>query len=156
MTMVNLEKNRFDKVDEWQRIFFELAHALLYVHQKKFLHNDIKADNILLTTNDSGLHPVLIDFGKCRKVSNAKWYKLNANKQAKYFKEHWHIAPELVYGTHGQSFASDLFSFGTVMGWVYKSVPLHCHHLKELIRKCINSEPEKRPLNYVVNELHTV
>ena len=83
------------------------------------------ADNILLTTNDSGLPPVLIDFGKCRKVSNAKWYKLNANKQAKYFKKHWHIAPELVYGTHGQSFASDLFSFGTVMGWVYNSVPLH-------------------------------
>ena len=79
----------------------------------------------MLTTNDSGLPPVLIDFGKCRKVSNAKWYKLNANKQAKYFKKHWHIAPELVYGTHGQSFASDLFSFGTVMGWVYNSVPLH-------------------------------
>ena len=66
----------------------EVAHALLYVYQKNFFHNDNKADNILLTNNDSGLHSVLIDFGKCRKVSNAKWYKLNANKQAKYFKEH--------------------------------------------------------------------
>jgi hypothetical protein len=44
MTMVNLAKSRFDKIEEWQRVFHELAEALLYVHKKKFLHNDIIRD----------------------------------------------------------------------------------------------------------------
>ena len=73
----------------WTRIFKEIADALLYLHSKSFLHNDIKGDNMnILLTRD-----VNQEYGKSRKMKNAKQYKLKASEKHSYFKEHSHIAP---------------------------------------------------------------
>ncbi|CAB4020079.1 probable serine threonine- kinase gdt4 [Paramuricea clavata] len=131
---------------EWHRIFYEVADILLCVHKKSFLHNDIKADNILITKRNKCIHPILIDFGKCRRVSQAKWYKLDKKQQEKYFKNHWHLAPELILGTHCQSFASDVFSLGIMLSTIYKALQLKCKVLKTIYRNSVSPNPASRIL----------
>ena len=43
------------------KIFSELLSAIIYIHQKGLVHNDIKPDNILISTNGNSLK--LLDFG---------------------------------------------------------------------------------------------
>lgn len=131
---------------KWHRIIYEVADALLFVHKKSFLHNDIKADNILLTTRKKCIHPILIDFGKCRRVSQAKWYKLDKKQQERYFRNYWHLAPELILGTHCQSFASDVFSLGIMLSTIYKTLQLKCEVLKTIYRLCVLKNPASRLL----------
>ena len=88
------------------------------MHKKGFLHNDLKGDNVLLSNYDNAIHPVIIDFGKCRSITNPKRYSLTAKEQRKYKKYHRHIAPELVEGTHPQSCQSDIYSYGYLLGQI--------------------------------------
>ena len=52
-------------------IFVEIYSALKHVHSKGFLHNDIKANNVVLErrTDSNRCTPILIDFEKSRKAS---------------------------------------------------------------------------------------
>ena len=98
------------------KIMFELCQALQHLHMKQLLHQNIKSDNILLTTMHTGFHPMLIDFGKSIEVSEAtsKRKCLIAHEQDDYRKKYRHIAPEIIFG-QPPSFASDVFSFGVVV-----------------------------------------
>lgn len=128
--------------NDWVRIFKEVAETMLYIHSRKYLHNDIKGDNIVLTERD-GFRPVLIDFGKACTLDNAKFYHLNDKEKEKYRKCHCHIAPELVRGTHAQSLFSDIYSLGMLMLSVCK-----LHHIdkcQSLISSCLHCCPNKRP-----------
>ena len=106
----------FNKVVEsgvevnWITIFKQVADALDFVHRKGFQHNDLKGDNILLFKENEAIRPVIIDFGKCRSLTNPKRYNLTDKEQRKYKKHHCHITPELVGGTHPQSCESDVYS----------------------------------------------
>ena len=97
------------------RIFNGVAKAMVYLHKQQLLHNDIKGGNVILTADESIYRPVLIDFGKCRAVKNAKLYRLSTREQKIYQTKYRHIAPELVRGTHKQSFMSDIFSYGVML-----------------------------------------
>ncbi|XP_031552033.1 serine/threonine-protein kinase STY13-like [Actinia tenebrosa] len=144
---------------EWTRIFKELGEALSYVHGKHILHNDIKGDNVLLTrlTHDSQLHPILIDFGKARKTNNAKKYSLTLQEQKKYHKNHCHIAPELIRGTHAQSFASDVYSLGILMSSVCKSICVKADMIYSVALQCTHFNSKERPtLPNIINKFETV
>ena len=144
-------------IPRWTRIFKEIADALLYVHNKSLLHNDIKGDNILLSNLLSEEHPVLIDFGKCRKLCNAKWYKLNDKEKERYFKEHCHLAPELINGTHCQTLASDVYSYGYLLRQCCKVSVATLgvdNPLKLMSKKCLHKNPIDRPtLHNILNQL---
>ena len=121
------------------------------------LHNDIKADNVLLTLQNSSLHPVLIDFGKCRKTSNAKRYRLTPEEQRKYHRKHWHIAPQLIEGSHSQSFASDVYSFGVLISKICHGTHMltEDERLKDIYIACMRKNPEARPaLKLVLNQFN--
>ena len=45
---------------------------------------------------------------------------LSSNEKAKYHREHYHIAPEVIEGTHSQSIKSDMYSVWVVTASVYK------------------------------------
>ena len=140
------------EVSDYIHIFVEILDAVEYVHGKGYLHNDIKGDNVLLT-KDSNFHPVLIDFGKSRKLKYAKMYNLSKEEQKHYEAKYWHIAPELVKGTHKQSFASDVFSFGVML----KSICFQNENkiLKRITRECVDENPCNRPsLKVLQNELY--
>lgn len=46
---------------ERRRVFMQILDALEYIHSLQLVHNDIKLDNIMITTN--GINVKLIDFG---------------------------------------------------------------------------------------------
>lgn len=90
-------------VQNWFRVSYDIADAIHYMHEKGYLHRDLKADNVLVC-RQSGY---LIDFGKVSKVTSpcAKKYKIL----------YPHIAPEVLKG-HPASKASDVYSFGKIVG----------------------------------------
>ena len=75
------KSNIIKKSNDWVRIFKEIAEALQHVHDRGLLHNDVKSDNVIIT---DCFRPVLIDFGKSRKIENAKLYKLCKEEQLLY------------------------------------------------------------------------
>ena len=141
----------FKDQGEWTKIFRETAEALLFVHDKKYLHNDIKGDNVIIITDNSGFHAVLIDFGKACSIGNGKQYKLTKKQKEMYHKCYLHIAPELVRGTHTQSVASDVYSFGMLM---YSICNLHPNaKCMSVATSCLHSGPSKRPSLHSVQQL---
>jgi len=121
-----------------------VADALHFVHRCKILHNDIKGDNIIIS-DECGYHPIIIDFGKARKIYDAKRYSLNKSEQEKYFKHHWHIAPELIRGTHKQSIASDVYSYGVLLHYVCKKLNFAALSTSRVSKKCLETNPSDRP-----------
>ena len=67
-------KMRISKA-HWFEIIANIARALQHVHKVGFVHNDIKADNVVLKRVDATLtrcNPVLIDFGKSLPLAGLK------------------------------------------------------------------------------------
>ena len=134
---------------QWARILTGLCNAVEAVHSHGFLHNDIKADNVVLSDsvpdygNSPPLVPVLIDFGKSRPVTKPKTYKL-AEKEKEYYRiHHKHIAPEVINVTHPQSIKSDVFSLGRI---TYKAGEVTSSSLQSIGHKCMFVNPACRPL----------
>ncbi|MDX8377429.1 MAG: serine/threonine-protein kinase, partial [Mariprofundales bacterium] len=87
--------------DELNNILHPLLDGLEQVHNKGFLHRDIKPGNIIIRKNDS---PVLIDFGAARFVVGQKSRSLSAVLSDGY-------SPAEQYETHGnQGEWSDLYA----------------------------------------------
>lgn len=122
--------------EQWLHIVTQISDALCYLHNKEILHNDIKKDNIVIVSNSSGfLSPILIDFGKAMLVNEVMLKKLSKEEKSKYRKQHYHIAPEVVAGTHTQSVKSDVYSLGIAIVAVYRVNKYK--PLKEIARHCL-------------------
>lgn len=107
--------------EHWLHIVSQLSDALLYLHNKNILHNDLKSDNIVIVCVSNGSFcPVIIDFGKACLVKGGKKKVLSTNEKALYYKEHYHIAPEVIEGISPQSIKSDVYSLGVVKASLYK------------------------------------
>ena len=87
---------------DWCRVCYNITGALNHLHQKGYLHCDLKTDNELVC-NKKGY---LIDFGKVRKIGN-----LSAKKYSIFSP---HIAPEVLNG-YPASIASDIYSLGKII-----------------------------------------
>lgn len=123
-------------VESWLHIIMQLCDGLCYLHDKTVIHNDIKNDNIVIVRGSSGFFsPVLIDFGKACLISEARKKKLSQEEKNRYYSEHFHIAPEVVEGTHSQSILSNMYSFGVVVASLYSFTKYR--PLKELARQCL-------------------
>lgn len=86
----------------WFRVSYDIADALHYVHEKGYLHCDLKANNVLVCKQRG----YLIDFGKVSKITSPR--------VKKYKTVYPHIAPEVLKG-HPVSQASDVYSFGKII-----------------------------------------
>ena len=106
----------------WIGILGKVALALSRVHKVGFLHNDLKANNVVLDKSERKTYnPVIIDFGKSLPMTGLQGPKnLTKERQVKYMEAFPHIAPEIVTGLRGQSVKSDTFSFGKL------AERLHC------------------------------
>ena len=60
ITLCEWLKNK-QNINERRRVFMQILDALEYIHSLQLVHNDIKLDNIMVTTN--GTNVKLIDFG---------------------------------------------------------------------------------------------
>lgn len=99
--------------DQWKQVLAGCTSALVYLQTKNILHNDIKADNVLIegVQGGSGARGILIDFNKACAVCSGKVYRLSPEDQKYYAHHHPQVAPEVRKGVRKQSFASDIFAF---------------------------------------------
>lgn len=114
---------------------------LTFIHKKGYLHNDLKGNNVVL---DGASHTaVIIDFGKSKKISKARLMKPK-DGIADAAKKYPHIAPEILRGDR-QSTASDVYSFGMLAVKVLKDGKFDNPALKSVAKRCLSSNPGKRP-----------
>ena len=148
-----LSNKRIPDKMTWTRIIAKAAGALARIHEKGFLHNDLKSNNIVLDNRDGVYNPVIIDFGKSVPMSGARGPKsFSAERQRKYATEFPHIAPEIVSGVKGQSTASDIFSLGKIGETIFRKAELG--RLPLVLVQALNSDPTKRPgLDKIVSEI---
>ena len=96
----------------WLNNVIHLCDALKHVHEKGILHNDIiKADNIVLVKEENiqmPYSPTLVDFGKSKHMSDVQKKNLSDTEKEIYRKRHFHIAPEVIDGSHTPSVKSDV------------------------------------------------
>ena len=116
--------------NEWISILHDIAQSHFHVHQKGFLHCDVKSNNVLV----SGKKGYLIDFGKACLITRP-----TARKYSSFYN---HIASEVLRG-RPVSTSSDIFSLGVIICSVGKT--LQQVSLKSLGKQCKDTKPTSRP-----------
>ena len=155
----------------WLILTIQLLEALKYLHTEvEFLHNDIKANNILLTryspenwispSSSSGsiseavsfnFQVVLIDFGKASLIKANNMLRLSESERHQYKVKHPSIAPEVIDGIRPYSTKSDIYATGNVIQMIsqerrYYNLPSGVQQrLIEHFEKCLHPDYTKRP-----------
>ena len=90
----------------------QVLERISFLHQLTILHNDIKADNVILLEEFRAAVKI-IHFGKSTLLSSPLKYSLNYAERMKYNKYHRHLAYELRNETNiYQSVSTDTYSIG--------------------------------------------
>ena len=154
-TKPEVTKKLLDDSSIWISILKQITNGLNCLHgEYKLLHNDLKMDNICLTsTLTSQLQAVIIDFGKACDIHRGKLYKLTDSEKEQYKTYHAHIAPDLRDGVCRQSTFSDIYSLGRILHIVNSLPYLQNKDLEQLSDKCMQYHNHSRPnmvtiLNY--------
>ena len=131
---------------DWARILLGVCDGLQAIHQRGYLHNDIKCDNVVLSDcvpksdKAPSMWPIIIDFGKATTIKSPKVYKLDEREIDSYLKTYTHLAPELVKGTSSQSVLTDVYSLCRIIGKV--ACVFRYKELKSIAKLCTK---ENRP-----------
>ncbi|GKV45323.1 hypothetical protein SLEP1_g52428 [Rubroshorea leprosula] len=100
---------------EVKGLMLQLLEGVLYVHQNKILHRDLKTANLLL--NSEGKVKIC-DFGlSCRETNDGK-------PLTSLVVTLWYRAPELLLGATRYSKEIDMWSVGCIMAELLKKEPL--------------------------------
>ena len=121
-----------------------LCDALRYVHLRGYLHNDIKANNVVLERKPAAskkYNPILIDFGKSTKAAASSVtasVKRMTPEQTKTY-----LAPEIMkYRLY--SAASDIYSLGRMLKAVSRMVGFY-PKVRALVKEETTETPSLRP-----------
>ncbi|XP_068691357.1 aurora kinase-like [Montipora foliosa] len=104
ITLHKVVKERIFNKQLTAEVFTEIAQALRHIHAREIVHNDLKANNVIIQQEGEHYRPIIIDFGKSEEIVKLKAYKGSAD----------YLAPEVMEGKK-QSPASDIFSFGKML-----------------------------------------
>ena len=118
-------------VSECVKFLKQTGEIVLSVHTKGYLHNDLKGNNALL--DGANHNPILTDFGKSRKISNARLLKPKFDIRA---------ASKRLHGGDRQSIASDVYSVGTLIHRVLKDGKFNVPTLKSTAKKCLTASQQ--------------
>lgn len=133
--------------DEWKGVINQVIEALHHIHDKGFLHNDLKANNVVLEKREDGYNAVVIDFGKSKKIDAPKKRKnLSKAEQKVYQQSYPHITPGVVSGTGDQATASDVYSLAQMVNFICDTTGLVLSAEFVILKNlAVSSEPEARP-----------
>ena len=112
-----------------RKIILEICDALMCIHSKQMVHQDLKPSNILVTHNGNNVK--IIDFGLSLQDSQCE---LKISGGTKSF-----AAPELLEGKKADVL-SDIYSLGKVIEQI---TPRY----KKIVRKCCKHAPSERYLS---------
>lgn len=87
----------------------------MYMHEKGFIHRDLKPDNILYFAGDDSLK--LADFGTAKKMKHKPPYTY-------YVSTRWYRAPECILKMPDYNEKSDVWALGVIMAEFYKLKPV--------------------------------
>lgn len=110
------------------KIFSELLSAIIYIHQKGLVHNDIKPDNIIVTKNGNSLK--LLDFGLSDSDAHYALHTLGCSSR--------YASPELLKHEERVDVRSDVYSIGCVMREIFGRKYSH------ISRRCLKADKESR------------
>jgi serine/threonine-protein kinase len=129
-----------------RRLLREIATALAFAHARKFIHRDIKPDNILLDADDG--RALVTDFGIARAVQDGGDTRLTATGMA--IGTPAYMSPEQCAGEREVDGRADLYALG-VLGYQMLAgrLPLEANSTPALLVKQLSERPvpivERRP-----------
>ena len=140
-------KKKFLSNDQWKLVVKHVGEALQHVHTKGYLHNDLKANNVVLEDKSRHFNPVIIDFGKSTKIDAPMKKKSMTKAEQKLYQQSLpHIAPEIVNGTRTQTIASDVYSFAKLVQFLCDKEALNLGAESEILKNlALSEDPEARP-----------
>ncbi|XP_071531462.1 tyrosine-protein kinase yes-like [Panulirus ornatus] len=120
-----------------RQLGIKAGRQLLEIHEKDIIHNDFKTNNIIVSGPTEAPVVNIIDLGiACGEGENARL----ACHQPDF---PW-IAPEVAAGGPSTK-ASDVYSFGFLMGVILCSVSGDDFHSMDLVDLAVEEEPSERP-----------
>ena len=133
-------------VAEVRRILREVSGALAFAHARKFIHRDIKPDNILIDQDDG--RAIVTDFGIARAVQDGAETRLTATGIA--IGTPAYMSPEQCAGDREIDGRADLYALGT-LGYQMLAgrLPFEANSTPALLVKQLSEKPvaivERRP-----------
>lgn len=129
-------------------MYYQLAHAIAYLHSMSIVHRDLKCENILL---DAKNMVKVSDFGFARNQAYKDMSSTFCGSAA-------YAAPEILQGIPYIGEAYDVWSMGVILYiMVCGSMPYDDTNVKKMIRNQIDKKvsfPQRqRKLNHLVKEL---
>ena len=100
-----INKKRYLSEDEARLLFHDLVDGLAECHRMKFVHRDLKCENMLL---DRNLRLKITDFGFARKFSELQ-------KLQTYCGSYAYAAPEIIIGEPYLGRTADVWSIGVIL-----------------------------------------
>ena len=99
-----------------KQIIFQILNGVNYIHNLKYIHRDIKPDNILLSSEGK---IILTDFDLCRQESKGKDDTMTRTAVTLFYR-----APEIFYGDSYYGNKIDIWSLGCVFAELIIGRPL--------------------------------
>ena len=99
-----------------KQIIFQVVCGVNYLHSLKYIHRDIKPDNILISSEGK---IILTDFDLCRQESKGKDDQMTRTAVTLYYR-----APELFFGDSYYGNKIDIWSIGCVFAELITGKPL--------------------------------
>jgi serine/threonine-protein kinase ULK/ATG1 len=126
------------KETQIKKLMREVKNGLMYLHQRGYIHRDLKPDNILLHRDDDVVQVKIADFGFARQI--------DTDMMATCCGSPVYMAPEVIRGECYDS-SIDLWSYGTILyELLYGYHPIKAKNVKDLQFKLTN-EVIKYPSN---------
>jgi len=124
----------------------DVARAMIHLHSLNILHNDIKARNVLLKSNDKGVTVKLSDFGLAMKIDSTQEIKSICGTLT-------HLAPETIRDSI-KSKATDVYAFGILLHEIMCPGELYSGTNRTFLRHAIvlgkrPEFPERVPTDYI-------